>query len=194
MCEFTVTNRGKETLFTIVDNYFDANKNSRMVDSSGRIRPVSNIDFNGAKTNRDFILSKGINFKPLLYFDNISDQISQIPFLRLVVQDNRNSEFFVDFRDIDISSTRSIQLNETIKSGKFVKLYYGRNYTLPIIYIYCKPSKNACPYSEEQGRYGDRLLVLGSTKSQDGYIWYNVKYPDSRRQGWVTEEFVFEDN
>ena len=121
-CEYTITNRGKETLFKIVNNYFDANKNSRMIDSSGRIHPVSSIEFGGFKADNyvDVTMFNGINYKASLDFKDISDEISQIPFLRLVVQDTRNNEFFVDFRDINISSTSSQESCVLTDSGKLV--------------------------------------------------------------------------
>lgn len=45
-------------------------------------------------------------------------------------------------------------------------------------------------YNRHYGLAGDRVLILGSTKSQDGYTWYKVKFPVSGAQGWIRGDFV----
>ena len=37
---------------------------------------------------------------------------------------------------------------------------------------------------------GDRVMVLESTKGDDGYIWYYVQFPESKAEGWIRGDLV----
>jgi Excalibur calcium-binding domain/Bacterial SH3 domain len=45
-------------------------------------------------------------------------------------------------------------------------------------------------YARHYGLVGDRVSVLASTRSGDGYTWYQIQFPASGAIGWVRGDFV----
>ena len=44
--------------------------------------------------------------------------------------------------------------------------------------------------SHHYGLVGDKVLIIGSTQSDDGSTWYQIKFPTSGANGWVREDFL----
>jgi uncharacterized protein YraI len=38
--------------------------------------------------------------------------------------------------------------------------------------------------------YGDRVVVRGSARGQDGYVWNRIQFPNTGVQGWVRSDLV----
>lgn len=54
--------------------------------------------------------------------------------------------------------------------------------------VHSEPSINS--RSPHYGLVGDQVTVLESTRGNDGYTWYYVRFPQSGAEGWIRGDLV----
>jgi hypothetical protein len=107
-CELTITNKGKDRDLRLNGTtFYDPAKHTRIIDATGRQYSVSNIESGGLKSQGyvSVKFAKDINYRTVLTFEEISNQISQVPLIELSVTYSDGpvtKTFAIQYRDIPI--------------------------------------------------------------------------------------------
>jgi hypothetical protein len=94
-CGFTITNKLDR------DRVLDVYTDSSLVDSQGKSYTGSNVEIGGKSSNgrNIFTVSPGIDYESMLTFENVPEQISQVPLLNI-----KTHSKLIQFRNVSFSN------------------------------------------------------------------------------------------